>query len=262
MADKPFSVEEALRILDKKIDKLERDINELKTVLEASIDQKKSATIIMEHAKKESVLDRLKDMRDEIESLTGSYNKKDGRVTIRDKRIASTDEKLAQKRQMMVDLKSGAGGVLENRRSNRARKKLKKQIQRLKKKRGILTARPKLITNLKVRAKLLKELHSAKVEGRLEGRRQVQEEYEERAERYNDEAQEMYEDKRFIGGTAKKFSSWINTGKSAALGKYIEFLEFKNGKLDGARALAGRLKEKLKELPRKIKDAITSGRTR
>ena len=260
MADKPFSVEEALRILDKRIKKLERDIKELKALL--SIDQKKSASMIMKHEEKESVLNKLKSMKTEIESLTGSYKTKDGRVNIRDKRIASVDEKLKQKEQIKDNIEKEAGGKLSNRRFNREREKLKRQIQKLKKKRGILTARPKLITNLKVRAKLLKELHSVKVEGRLEGRKQVQEEFEERAERYNDEAQEMYADKRFIGGTAKKFSSWVNTGKSAVLGQYIKFLEFKNGKLDGARALADKLKEKLKKIPRKIKDAITGVRTR
>lgn len=163
MDDKEYSVKVAVEKLDKEIAKLDRNIADINNAIATLGETKASLRVSL--AKKEEMKRKLELQRYEYISNTGSLNKKNGKVSIRDKRIDRVTEKLEQTKIEAANLNTKNKNLFI-----KVPAKLKsKKLQRLKKKQCRLEKRQTKITNLKVSLAVLKMKYISSKEGKREG---------------------------------------------------------------------------------------------
>lgn len=236
------------------IESIEREIESLNNLL-ADMDRAKSAGIdlnvsfIKKYNEYKITRDKLTDLRDRIASMSESYAKSKD-----DEKINQVNEELAEKEAVLATL-SGAGTTSY---ATKQKEKLEKEIAKLKQKKGKLEE----AQMSRVTSKLFKEENKIEKSSKneiLEANADAYtEEMERQGERARTEAQDLYDERKYIKGTMKKGSAFISYAKGEALTAYCALLSAKNSFFEGASRAVSAPFRKIKQ---KIVDVIDSARS-
>ena len=252
-----FSKQEMYRILQGRIKRIEREIEELEAVIVAAqnAEEYNSPRTLMELAKKEKEKEYLDDFVDKIE---------DFKTTKSDKKIAKLKEKeeaaTEALSEALEDIVEEHGNKFINKAARRDKEKLEKTIKRLQAKRGKIEAKQRPLIRNKIESKMRWQQHFGRVAGRSKGFESIAELYDDKRDAYNEEAAELYDDKKYIKGTEKKAQEFISLGLSKTCEFCAKAFELNNTMLQGAVEITGKAKEALEGVRDKIKEKLEEAR--